>query len=313
MFKTDGVAVSILFIRLDSDNKPLKYNPCKTSSEEHINYIEDEIITDKLRSKKIVCIDPNYSDLIYCGSKDENDNLQTFRYTQNQRRLETRVKKYNKILDQFNKQTTIQGKNVKELETILSHYNKKTCNYDSFKDYITQKNKLNYLLYSHYENKLFRKLKLNRYINTQKSESKMIKNFKKKFGTADNVVCVMGDFDKSNNHMKGIEPVICKRFRKLFRNAGYKTYLINEFRTSKLCNCCHKEIEPFMTRLSHKPKDHKIEKKILVNGLLSHKEDKHECEIIHNRDKNAVQNMLYIVKHIFETRRRPEAFSRIHT
>jgi hypothetical protein len=84
--------------------------------------------------------------------------------------------------------------------------------------------------------------------------------------------------------MKGIEPVICKRFRRLFRNAGYKTYLINEFRTSKLCNCCHKEIEPFMTRLSNKPKDHKIEKKILVNRLLYHKDDKHKCEIIHNRD-----------------------------
>ena len=313
MIKTDGVAVSILFIRLDTDNQPLKYNPCKISPEENIKYIEDEIITDELRSKKIVCIDPNYSDLIYCGSKDENDNLQTFRYTQNQRRLETRIKKYNKMLDQFNKQTIIQGHNVKELETVLSQYNKKTSNYDSFKDYITQKNKLNYLLYSHYENKLFRKLKLNRYINTQKSESKMIKNFKTKFGNPENTICVMGDFDKSNNHMKGIEPVICKRFRRLFRNAGYTTYMINEFRTSKLCNCCHKEIEQFMTRLSNKPKDKKIEKKILVNGLLSHKEDKHECEIIHNRDKNAVQNMLFIVKHIFEKGRRPEAFSRIHT
>jgi hypothetical protein len=140
----------------------------------------------------------------------------------------------------------------------------------------------------------------------------MIKNFNKKFGIPDNTLCIMGDFDKGNQHMKGLEPVICKRFRRLFRNAGYKTYMINEFRTSKLCNCCHKEIEPFLIRDSHKPKDKKIEKKIVVNGLLSHKEDKRECEIIHNRDKNAVQNMLYIVKHIFETGKRPEAFSRIH-
>ena len=56
--------------------------------------IEKEIITDELRSKKIVCVDPGCCDLIYCGSKDENDKLQTFRYTQNQRRLETRTKKY---------------------------------------------------------------------------------------------------------------------------------------------------------------------------------------------------------------------------
>ena len=36
-----------------------------------------------------------------------------------------------------------------------------------------------------------------------------------------------------------------------------------------------------------------------INGLLSHQEDKQKCEIIHNRDKNAVQNMLNIVKNIF--------------
>jgi hypothetical protein len=313
MIKTDGIAVSILFIRLDNNNKPLLYNPYQSQAEENIKYIEKETITDELRSKKIVCIDPNYSDLIYCGSKDDSDVLQTFRYTQNQRRLETRVKKYSKIINNINNQTIINGNNIIEIETILSLNNKKTCDYENYKEYITQKNKLNYLLYSHYEKTLFRKLKLNRYINTQKSESKMINNFCKKFGKPDNTICVMGDFDKGNNHMKGVEPVICKRFRKLFRNAGYKTYLINEFRTSKLCNCCHKEIEPFMTRLSHKPKDHKNEKKILVNGLLSHKENKQECEIIHNRDKNAVQNMLYIVKHIFDTGKRPDAFSRIHT
>jgi hypothetical protein len=39
--------------------------------------------------------------------------------------------------------------------------------------------------------------------------------------------------DKDEN-MKGNEPTINKRFRRIFKNAGYKTYLINEFRTSKL-------------------------------------------------------------------------------
>jgi transposase len=45
--------------------------------------------------------------------------------------------------------------------------------------------------------------------------------------------------------MKGKEPTICKKFRRIFRNAGYKTYFVNEFRTSKLCNCCNEEIEIF--------------------------------------------------------------------
>ena len=59
-----------------------------------------------------------------------------------------------------------------------------------------------------------------------------------------------------------------------------------------------------MIRQSHKPND---------NGLLSHQEDKQKCEIIHNRDNNAVQNMLNIVKSIFTIGRRPDIFTRIHT
>jgi hypothetical protein len=34
------------------------------------------------------------------------------------------------------------------------------------------------------------------------------------------------------------------------------------------------------------------------------------CEKIHNRDKNAVQNMLNIVKSVFDTGKRPEIFCR---
>ena len=49
----------------------------------------------------------------------ENGNLQTFRYTQNQRRLETRLKKYNIIIDKINKETKIENQTIKEIETEL--------------------------------------------------------------------------------------------------------------------------------------------------------------------------------------------------
>jgi len=313
MIRTDGISVSILFIRLGNNGLPLTYNNPNNKQEENTKYIEKEIITDELRSKKIVCIDPGCSDLIYCGSKDENDKLQIFRYTQNQRRLETRTKKYNKIIEEVNNTTFINGKNIKEIESVLSNHNKRTCHYEKFKNYLIEKNKLNLLLFSHYEKTFFRKLKLNRYINTQKSESKMIKNFTKKFGEPNDIIIAMGDYDKGSNHMNGLEPTICKKFRKIFKNAGFRTYLVNEFRTSKLCNCCHNEIKPFMIRQCHKPNDIKVNKKITINGLLSHQEDKHKCEIIHNRDKNAVQNMLNIVKNIFTIGKRPDIFTRIHT
>lgn len=311
MIKTDGISISILFIRLDNKGKPLKYHNPINKPIEKTKYIEKETITEELKKKPLVCIDPGHSDLIYCGSKDEDGTLTTFRYTQNQRRLETRVKKYNKIIEMVNNETIIEGQNIKELESVLSAYNKRTCHFEKFKNYLIEKNKLNSLLYSHYENTFFRKFKLNRYINTQKSESKMIKNFTNKFGK--DALVVMGDYDKGGHNMAGLEPTICKRFRKLFTDADFCVYLVNEFKTSKVCNCCHCDLAPFHIRKSHKPKDIAKNKLITVHGLLSHTEDTHTCKLIHNRDKNAVQNMIAIVESVFTTRKRPAIFTRIHT
>jgi hypothetical protein len=308
MIKTDGVSVSINFIRLKENGEPYKFNPIvnKMKGDETTKHIEKITITDELRNKKLVCADPNISnDLIYCGSKNKDGNLETFRYTQSQRNSETKHTKYRRITDKFSKYYRIGNLTVKELETTLSHYNKRTNDFENFKDYLIQKNKLNNLLFEYYENYIFRKFKFNKYINTQKSESKMIKNFTKKYGKPEDVVFVIGDFDKGNNHMKGNEPVITKKFRKIFTNAGFENYLVNEFRTSKLCNCCNKELEPF----KYKPHK-KTGKDKLCYGLLSHTDLKHKCQIIHNRDTNAVRNMLNIVESVYKTGLRPLNFTR---
>ncbi len=315
MIRTDGISCCVLFVRVDKNGKPLAktYANKKCCQEENIDYIEKANVDD-IKHKKFVVADPNYSDLIYCGYKDENDKLITFRYTQNQRRLETRMKKYSKIKDKLNKETIINEKSVKELETILSKLNSKTCDYNKFKTYCIEKNKLNYELYTHYEQRCFRKFKLNAFTNTQKSENKMINNFQNKYGNPEETIFVMGDYDKGDYHMKGKEPVICKKFRRIFRNAGYTTFLINEFRTSKLCNCCNEELEYFLERPSKKPKLIKEGKTEICHGLLRCKSVKHKSEIFHNRDKNAVQNMLNIVKSVLNTGKRPDIFCReIHS
>ena len=50
----------------------------------------------------------------------------------------------------------------------------------------------------------------------------MIKNFTKKFGEPNDVLFIMGDYDKDSNNISGLEPTI-------FKNAGFRTYLVNEF------------------------------------------------------------------------------------
>jgi len=318
MIKTDGVSISILFIRLENDKPMSKIKGKKLKGTDECSYIENAKMTDELKNKKVVVADPNKSDIIYCGSKDDKGNLETFRYTQNQRRLEIGTKKYRKIIHNVNTETKINNKTIKEIESSLSLLNSKTVNYEEFKKYVSEKNKVNNILYAHYQQEFFRKFKLNTFINTQKSESKLVKNFSNKFGKPDKTIFIMGDHDTGNYNMKGVEPIICKKIRRIFKNAGYKTYLINEYCTSKMCNSCHQELEKFLTRKSNKPKDKKKNKTILVNGLLRHEvvnpkgeqEHKRVCNIIHNRDKNAVQNMLYIVEQIKKTGKRPEPFVR---
>ena len=303
MIKTDGVSCSILFNKIGYTKfkKPINIVDQKPL------YIEDTILTDKLRAMKIVCADPGMSDLIYCGSRDNNGNLETFRYTQNQRRLETGNKKYRKLRERLSRETFIDNKRVKEIESGLSLLNSKTCNFKLFQEYCEEKNKLNSLLFEHYEKEIFRKLKLNLFTNTQKSESKLIKNFQKKFGPPDKTVFIIGDYDKGNHHMKGLEPVICKKFRNIFKKAGYQTFLVNEFKTSKTCNDCHGELEKFkMNRLKN---PNKMGQKQLCHGLLRC-QSVTQCKVIHNRDKNAVQNMLDIVESIFLTDKRPDIFCR---
>ena len=129
---------------------------------------------------------------------------------------------------------------------------------------------------------------------------------------------MIGDHDTGSYNMKGVEPIISKRIRRVFKNAGYETYLINEYCTSKLCNCCHNELEKFLVRKSNKPKDIMKNKNILVNGLLRHEvvnpdgeqEHKLKCNIYHNRDKNAVQNMLFIIDELKKSGKRPLCFTR---
>ncbi len=317
MIRTDGISVCILFVLLENGKPISKIKGKKCKGTLNSSYIEDVKNINDI-NKKFVVADPGKSDIIYCGSKNDDGELETFRYTQNQRRLELGTKKYRKIIHKVNTETKINDKTIKEIESILSSFNSKTVNYDKFKEYIIEKNKVNNKLFNHYQQKFFRKFKLNSYTNTQKSEAKLINNFSNKYGKPENTIFVLGDWDKGSYNMKGVEPIICKRIRRIFKNAGYETYLINEYCTSKLCNHCHQELDKFLIRKSKKPKDIKKNKSIIVNGLLRHQdvnsneeqEQELVCGIYHNRDKNAVQNMISIVEELKKSGKRPLRFTR---
>jgi hypothetical protein len=183
MISTDGVGVSILFLRKDLVNKPLPKSKKNTSKELYIDELKN--YTD-LQDKKIVGVDSGKEDLIYCVD-GASKHATTFRYSQDQRRKETKMKKYKNIILAM-KNNKIQDKTIIDYETELSHYNKKTLDITKFKEYLQEKNRINHFLFGFYKKELFRKLKFGKYINIKRNEQKMINNFKKTFGKPEEVV-----------------------------------------------------------------------------------------------------------------------------
>ena len=119
--------------------------------------------------------------MIYCVD-DDNKQANIFRYSQDQRRKETKKKKYSKIQLKLKREQIEGHGTIIELETELSKLNKKSLNLTKFKEYIQKKSEINGLLFSFYEKYIFRKLRLQSYRNTKKSEQKMLNRFKHIFG-----------------------------------------------------------------------------------------------------------------------------------
>ena len=88
--------------------------------------------------------------------------------------------------------------------------------------------------------------------------------------------------------------------------------MINEFRTSKLCNVCENICSTFLKRESKNPKqkDKKTGKrKVMEVWGLTLCENK-KCSLIHNRDKNSALNMYKITHSIYKGLGRPVKYCR---
>jgi hypothetical protein len=300
MIETDGVSCSILMLRNDLIGKRIPSKKVGSNTEQYIDELSDYI---NIKNKKIVAIDPNKADLLYCVDNDNKD-ANEFRYTQDSRRKECKIKKYAKIILDFKKEK-IDGKTIIEYETELSKLNRKTLTIKDFKDYIQKKSEINNKLYKFYEKYIFRKLKLNGYINRKKHEQKMINNFKKIFGKPEETIITIGDWEQKKQ-MKYKETTKGIEMRKLFRQNNYKVYLVDEFRTSCMCSICKEETgrcEKFQIR--ENPKPYKSGN-ILCHGLLTCK----KCSGVWNRDVNSATNIYRIAKNAINGLERPKYLCR---
>jgi transposase len=297
---TDGVGVSVLLIQREKKKKG-GGGKDEQMKEPYLHEMDaKEMKTYQTKNK--VGIDPNMDDIIFCSGKNQEENMQHFRYTRNQRKVETKTKKYRKIQEKLKMDEVVDGKSVEEWQTTLSVFNKKTLNFDAFSDYVRANNEVSQKVSNFYQQKIFRKLKWNGYINRQKTEGRMIRRFRSIYGAPTTTDIYIGDWEQIK-HRKFKEPSIGKGIRKLFRKAGYRVTLVDEFRTSCMCYNCQSEEGRCQTfRRCPNPKPWKAEETTTRHGLLMCQ----TCLGLWNRDVNSSLNIRRIVEDTLAGKGRPE-------
>ena len=148
--QTDGISVSLVFIHKEYSGKK-SCSSCSTDDAFPFHYIEDlhDEQLERFKEFNIVGADPGKFNLLYMA-----DGEKKLRYTAFQRHTES--------MSRRNRQILLQEKlrnGVNEREKELSDHNSKTVDYDKFKTYLREKNKLNHALRDFYERDLFRKMK----------------------------------------------------------------------------------------------------------------------------------------------------------
>jgi len=215
---------------------------------------------------------------------------ETFRYSQNQRRKELKVKIYRKRRSIDRLQAELGGLPVQMIEDTLSEHNYKSCNYNDSIRSIHTKNIANSRLQAYYEKELFRKLKWFSFINQQKSKANLVTNFSKKLGDKSDVVLCFGDWEQKK-HIKYKEPTMGKGIRNIFRTVGYSCFLVDEFGTSKYNFLTGEENQKFRKRSNPRPRKTNIR---LQHGLLRSQNvlnNEPAQHMLVNRDLNGSMNI----------------------
>jgi hypothetical protein len=259
----------------------------KKETQQEFPYI-DEVETKELEGKHIF-IDPGKRSLLTMMDDDGN----YLSYTNKHRICETKRMKYQALLKNYKYKLSITPK-----ENTLSLFNSKTCNLEKFKEYITEKIKVNQELYTLYQNEKFRQYKWYAYINKKRTEDNMLNKIENKYGK--DVKIIIGDWSIGKQMRNFISTPNLTIKRKL--TTRFQVYNIDEFRTS-----CLNYITEEVCKNLYLPDKKKIQRK--MRSILTYKMENNRKGCI-NRDKNGCRNIQKVFKCYMETGERPEKYRR---
>lgn len=286
--QTDGISCCLLFIRKDLKDK--KWGAKVPVLEEQDFYnIEDlsKEQLDTLKDRTIIGCDPGKRSLVYMIDNKGNK----LQYTAPQRKRESKAKCNQRILLYERKKN-----GIIEKETQLSIQNSKSVNYDKFKLYLVEKNKLNKETIEFYKRDTWRKMKFRQYSYGKKSIDTFLNKIKKTFG--ENLLIGYGNCSR-DTQMKFFMPTMNKGLRKLIHKK-YDTITINECNTSKKCCDCYKDLDYY------KDKENKKVFRLLVCSNYVSCENKKI--VFRTRDANSSINILKLTKCWIEKQTSPTEF-----
>jgi hypothetical protein len=288
--QTDGISCSLLFIRKDLKDKKWG-SRVPTLPAQDFHNIED-LSTEQLNNLKernIVGCDPGKHSLVYMMDKQGNK----LQYTASQRKIEMYGKRNERILLQERKRN-----NIIEKETHLSSKNSKSVDYEKFKEFLVEKDKLNKETSDFYQKELWRKMKFRQYSYGKKSIDTFLNKIKETFG--DNILIGYGNWSRSSQ-MKHIMPTMNKGLRKLIHKK-YDTLTINEYYTSQKCCECYKDLKHYKDK-----KGKEIYRLFHCSNCVSYE---NKNTVFRTRDKNSAISIMKLTKEWIETQTRPSEFQR---
>ena len=286
--QTDGISCSLLFIRKDLKDKNWG-SRVPTLQEQEFHNIED-LSTEQLKEiapRNIVGCDPGKRSLVYMM----DSNGKKLQYTAPQRKRESKAKTNQRILLVEKKRN-----NIIEKETHLSFQNSKSVDYERFKKYLQEKNKLNKETAEFYKRDVWRKMKFRQYSYGKKSIDKFLNKIKETFG--DNILIGYGNWSRSTQ-MKHFMPTMNKGLRKQIHKK-YDTITINECNTSKKCCDCNNDLEYYKDK-----EGNKVFRLLKCSNCVS-------CEnkkiVFRTRDANSSINIMKLTQSWIEKQERSLCF-----
>jgi len=285
---TDGISCSLLFIRKDCKGEENKNKQINSVDYDYISIEElDKQQLDNLKSRNIVGLDPGKRSLVYMMDGQGNK----LQYTASQRKKESMAKRNQIILQREKK-----NKKINEYENVLSLQNSKSVNYNNFKSYLGEKDKLNKQTIEFYKKEVWRKMKFRQYSYGNKSIDTFLNNIEKTFG--ENLLICYGNWSRSSQ-MKHFMPTMNKGLRKLIHKR-YDTITINECNTSKKCCDCFQDLKHYRN------KENKEEFRLLVCSNCVSCENKKI--VFRTRDANSAINIMNLGKCWIYKQQRPNEF-----